>query len=333
MAYLASVGAAAAPGAYSDPDNILGPHGTVGAVTEYQARTQMVMWSLAPTQLILGEDMTQASAEYVETVGNEELIAINQDEPFAGAAHRVLGGDLTYPCAAPAPDALLSVHTVACTSKADASQLWFLNSTDGTLRSAAQPDGVLALPGCGDFSDGTLVSVFRANSSGAACAQWALAANGSLVNAASGKCLDEYEWTTPRVDLWACVPGATNEAWAWAPSGGSVGGFATGTFTNEDSKLCLRAQPAGGDGVCTNVWARSLGNGDVALAMLNYSPGAANVTCDAACFAAAGLASASALRVRDLVAHADLAPLAPPFSFIAQVDGDGSSRAFRLSPA
>jgi hypothetical protein len=31
-----------------------------------------------------------AGAEYVETVGNEELSAINQDEPFAGAAHRVL---------------------------------------------------------------------------------------------------------------------------------------------------------------------------------------------------------------------------------------------------
>ena len=49
------------PGGYSDPDNILGPHGTVGRVTESQARVQMVMWSIFPTQLILGEDVTQVA--------------------------------------------------------------------------------------------------------------------------------------------------------------------------------------------------------------------------------------------------------------------------------
>lgn len=58
------------PGAYADPDNILGPHGTVGRVSESQARVQMVLWSLMPTQLILGEDVTKMSTEFVETVGN-----------------------------------------------------------------------------------------------------------------------------------------------------------------------------------------------------------------------------------------------------------------------
>jgi len=66
------------PGGYSDPDNILGPHGTVGKVSESQARVQMILWSLMPTQLILGEDVTKMSDEYIETVGNEELIAVNQ---------------------------------------------------------------------------------------------------------------------------------------------------------------------------------------------------------------------------------------------------------------
>ena len=64
------------PGGYPDPDNILGPHGTVGRVTESQARVQMVLWSLMPTQLILGEDVTKMSAEFVETVGNEELVSV-----------------------------------------------------------------------------------------------------------------------------------------------------------------------------------------------------------------------------------------------------------------
>jgi alpha-galactosidase len=63
-------------GAYSDPDNILGPHGTVGRVTESQARVQMVMWSIFPTQLILGEDVTKMSPEYIETVGNEGIVVV-----------------------------------------------------------------------------------------------------------------------------------------------------------------------------------------------------------------------------------------------------------------
>ena len=86
------------PGGYPDPDNILGPHGTVGRVTESQARVQMVLWSIMPTQLILGEDVTQMSDEYIETVGNEELIAVNQDQPFVAPAKRIVGGDLTFPC-------------------------------------------------------------------------------------------------------------------------------------------------------------------------------------------------------------------------------------------
>lgn len=76
------------PGGYPDPDNILGPHGTVGRVTESQARVQMVLWSIMPTQLILGEDVTKMSDEFVETVGNEELIAVNQDAPMVAPARR-----------------------------------------------------------------------------------------------------------------------------------------------------------------------------------------------------------------------------------------------------
>ena len=58
----------------------------------------MVLWSIMPTQLILGEDVTQMSDEYIETVGNEELIAVNQDTPLVGSAKRIVGGDLKFPC-------------------------------------------------------------------------------------------------------------------------------------------------------------------------------------------------------------------------------------------
>ena len=330
---MAAVGNWTRPGGYPDPDNILGPHGTVGAVTESQARVQMVMWSLAPTQLIIGEDVTQMSAEFVETLSNDELLAINADEPFVGAARRVVGGDLTWPCSGAAPGELFEVHALACDG-ASTAQLWYFNSSDDSLRPAASPASLLATATC-DFADGDLVSVYAAGGGASSCggAVWRHDANLSVVGPA-GKCLDEYMWTTPRVDLWTCVPGAPNEAWAWAPSSSAlpVGGFAVGALVNNDSSLCLSTAPTGGPGVCTNVWARPLSNGDVALAFLNNGAANTSVTCDAACFAAAGLADAAGRRVRDLLAHADLAPLAPPFSVTMPVGAAGAAAAIRLSP-
>lgn len=94
---------------YNDPDNVLGPHGTVGTTTQAQAETQFLLWSLFPAPIILGEDLTQATPEYLATVGNEELLAVSQDAPFAGPARRVLGGDLSWPCSE-APAALYTVQ-------------------------------------------------------------------------------------------------------------------------------------------------------------------------------------------------------------------------------
>ena len=34
---------------------------------------------------------------YIETVGNDELIAVNQDAPLVGSAKRIVGSDLTFP--------------------------------------------------------------------------------------------------------------------------------------------------------------------------------------------------------------------------------------------
>jgi alpha-galactosidase len=331
---MAAVGNWTRVGGYPDPDNILGPHGTVGTVSESQARVQMVLWSLAPTQLIIGEDVTQMSAEFVETLSNDELLAVNADAPFVGASRRIVGGDLTWPCSSAAPPGeLLEVHTLAC-DPASAAQAFFFNLSDNSLRPAANPSSLLATATC-DFADGDLVSVFAAGGGGASgCggAVWVHAANNSIVGAA-GKCLDEYEWTTPRVDLWTCVPGATNEAWAFKASGAPpVGGFAVGALVNADSGLCLATTPAAGPAACTNVWARPLANGDVALAFVNNGDANATVQCDAACFAAAGLAGAAGIRVRDMIAHADLPQLAPPFALAVPVGAAGAAAALRLTP-
>ena len=329
---MASIGNWTRVGGYPDPDNILGPHGTVGAVTESQARVQMVLWSLAPTQLILGEDVTQMSQEFIETVGNDELLAINSDTPFMGAARRIVGGDLTWPCSSSGGE-VLQVHTQNCTSSLDSTQLFYFNDTDSSLRPFMNQSSVLSTQTC-DFNDGDIVSVYSVNGGGSACggAKWTHMSNGSIVGA-DGKCLDEYMWTTPRVDLWTCVPGATNENWTFTKADvPPVDGYLVGSIVNADSGFCLTVSSPPPINSCTNIWARPLSNGDVALAFVNNGDLNATVHCDQDCFILAGLSGAKGIKVRDLLQHVDLPNLMPPFSMTVDVKQDGSALAYRLSP-
>lgn len=82
---------------------------------------------------------------------------------------------------------------------------------------------------------------------------------------------------------------------------------------------------------CENIWSRPLSNGDVALAMVNQGINA-TMSCNASCFAAAGLGRATKVKVRDMIAHADLPELSPPFELKARVAGQGAAAAFRLTP-
>ena len=337
---MASVTKFTHPGGYPDPDNILGPHGTVGRVSESQARVQMVLWSMAPTQLILGEDVTKMSAEFIETVGNEELIAVNQDFPLVAAAKRIVGGDLHFPCGVPAPipGATATVTAEVCIAAgADArlTQTFYFNTTDGSLRLGSQPSNMVATESCDFSKDGNIVSLFAEGAGGTKCggSKWGHNSTTSQIIGAASKCLDEFEFTTPRVDLWGC-DGGSNEKWAFSVDAATVGGFATGTLKNARSGKCLTASVAGptSNAVCENIWSRPLANGDLALAMVNQGAGNATMICDSTCFAAAGLGKASKIRVRDMIAHADLPELSPPFSFETLVPGEGSAAAFRLTP-
>jgi alpha-galactosidase len=313
-----------APGGFSDADNILGPHGTVGVVTEAQARAQMILWSLFPSQLILGEDVTRASPEFIATVGNDELLAVNADAPFAGGARRVAGSDLAWPCAGGAlpPGALFALRALPCDA-GDALQRWAFVPSDGSLRLASPPPGAegarAALAPGAAADDGALVYVFAPGAGGGAT--FAPAADGKVVGP-GGKCLDEYMYTTPRVDIWDCVKQA-NEV--WLPRAG-------GALVNNDSGLCLAAAPPGTDDDCTNVWARPLHDGGLALGFVNNAPDAAVVECGADCFAAANASAAPRWRVRDMIAHEDLGVILPPFALRVNVSGGGAGAALRLFP-
>jgi hypothetical protein len=152
------------------------------------------------------------------------------------------------------------------------------------------------------------------------------------------------------VDLWTCVHGATNLVWTLQQGSGLVvneGGlklhyachapvfrFLVLRCVRADSGNCLAAVPT--DDSCTNVWARPLSDAGVAFGFINNGDATVNVTCDSECFAAAGLTAASAprgLSVRDLIQHADLPHLLPPFLLTAAaVPANGGGAAFKVLP-
>ena len=366
---MAEVAQYARPGGYPDPDNILGPHGTVGRVSESQARVQMVLWSLMPTQLILGEDVTQMSDEYVATVGNEELIAVNQDAPFAGAARRIVGGDLAFPCGNAAAD----INWTKTSAPVDV-------PTDQWLFAGGAAGTASKLPGQTDIRSG------GPGQTSMALAAPPLASLGHAITAATvsfryiagygcepGNCAGAPNVSLALVDsvnrtvvatIWRSPP-LSNASYApfsgySAPVKGGSSGLRVRWPRRAQLALVLHNNAhnlqiptssvelsltwgqgaAGGawdpaprptNAACENIWARPLSNADVALAMVNQGVNS-SMTCNATCFAAAGLGGAKAVKVRDMIAHADLPELSPPFALTARVPGQGAAAAFRLTP-
>ena len=78
---------------------------------------------------------------------------------------------------------------------------------------------------------------------------------------------------------------------------------------------------------CQQIWARPLTGGAVAMNFLNFAATPANITCDAACFRAAGLRRVA---VRDVWLHKDLGVFSGAYT--AAVDGDGASVTLLMSP-
>ena len=329
--------AAAAPyiglGGWADPDLLIGPEVYVGGQTDAQARAQFSMWALFPTNLLISQNMLQWSPYALETYSNAELIAINQD-PLGKAATRVVGGDLPFPCNAPAPPGKQTLSTVAaapCNPK-DKAQQWTYDAASGRIASAAFP-GVLTAQGCGG-ADGTPVVVAEAGGDGCGgrAQRWAWpasAAGGTAVNSNSGACLDVFNWAGPAVDTWTCNKGTNQQL--TLNRDGTISEPSSAPGGGGGAPLCLAAVALPTQN-CTNVWGRQLSGGAFGIGLVNNGGGAAPVACDAACFAAVGLAG-GAFTVRDLWAHADVGTLTPPYHFSAVVNGSGFAHVYKLTPA
>ncbi len=97
-------------------DLLIGPNTIADGsfATDVQSRTQVNLWSVIGAPLIISNNLLEASQYNIESYGNEEVIAVNQD-PMGVPGYRVVGGDLTYPCSESFPaGALFGVQARAC---------------------------------------------------------------------------------------------------------------------------------------------------------------------------------------------------------------------------
>jgi len=298
----------------------------VGHQTDEQARAQFTLWAVFPTNLLISQNVLAWSPYALETYSNAELIAVNKDA-LMSPARRIAGGDLKFPCAG--GEYAAATEAADCDA-ADPAQLWDYDAAAGALAPRAFPGTSLVATTCDGADDGAPVAVATAaqpGPCGAASKRWRLnATDGTVRSAASGACLDVYNWAGPAVDTWACN-GGSNQRFSLSPAGL----LATAADAKHAAK-CVRAVAAPPS--CTNVWGRALSDG-FALAFVNNAAGApARVECGAACFAELNISAAvTTLRVRDLWAHADLAPITAPFSFASLVNASGAATAYKLTPA
>lgn len=66
----------AGPGAWNDPDML--EVGNAG-VSDAEGRSHFALWPLMKAPLLIGTDLTAATPATIATLGNEEIIALNQD--------------------------------------------------------------------------------------------------------------------------------------------------------------------------------------------------------------------------------------------------------------
>ena len=130
---IALIGNYSKPGAWADPDLLIGPWCGIDhdmkfcGQTDRQARTQFSLWSLFPAPLLISQNVFVWSDYAKETYMNAEAIAVNQQEKFVAPASRIVGNDLKFPCTSTARSILNASVVAAC------SNVWSRPLSDGAF--------------------------------------------------------------------------------------------------------------------------------------------------------------------------------------------------------
>ena len=330
--------------AFVDVDEVMGPS-RGRPINATRTLTQLAFIAVVGSPLLLSFDLPSAAEADIAPFLNSEVLAVHWDSAPGGASYdRVAGGQL-------APDRISPLTRVPCAAPA---ARWTFAPADarapatGVFAAAAAP-GLCLMAGaawageCNNAQGVWLGACGDAARAGPNCC-WSPSVPGNCTNQlltinADGTITTPY-WPAnnnaagPYMTLDAPTPnslffeerlndtsGAAQQQWRWDAAAGTLAD-AAGT--------CVGAAPRDE----TNVWARRLDGGDVALLFINNGRAPQSVSCDADCCAAAGLARDATLTVRDLFARTDNGTAACGGAGVAfTVPAGGASVFVRVSPA
>ena len=329
VASMLTLGQFAGPGGWNDMSLLLLPGMGSGAnlITPERHRAQFSLHCIFAANMLLTGNLSAASQYVLDTWGNAEAVAVNQDEayvPYIVLPHTV------------STSAQSGAYTQARLAECGGEptlQIWNFSHPGfppNFLYNAAA-DMCLNVEGCD-----TTIIYDGCKTTGGTCSgpntylneQWALTAAGALASQlepANSRCATVA--ANDSLSLAPCLspPGPT-QAFSYDSSTGQLQGA---------GGMCLTAPsapPPPGSNVTTLLVSRKLHDGSWALLALNNLASNATITCGAACFAAMGLAPADMLDVRDLFLHRVVNTTSATAYDIA-VGASGSSTFLRLSLA
>lgn len=123
----------AGPGHFNDPDMLQVGN---GQLTLAEQRAHFALWAITKSTLILGTKVSALSHEQLDIVGNEDLIAINQDALGVQAQKLAINGSRTHhfvglaPCAMYEADATYPDNVPGPNGVTKAGMVFFLKSLD-----------------------------------------------------------------------------------------------------------------------------------------------------------------------------------------------------------
>lgn len=287
----------------------------------------------APLLLSWNISASSASTLPLSTYMNPELLAVHSDDPARAVTARgryyarVSGGAVTGPGVA--ENVGVPVDTEVPCADARAQWKWTPNASSGygTLEALALPG--LCMGAWDEWVGGCIDAVaIQLTPCGSAASGCDVSAQAWRYNASSRALAIELSWGggTPRpgpfLSLVGGVPGglylqsmagstppsssSPPEEQSWLAALPTVGPPVTVTIASATTGFCL----GGANTSATNVWARWLSDGSVALLFFNVGSVAVSATCDATCLALALGGSVSAQwSVRNVWQRSDLPSL------------------------
>ena len=325
------LGAFAQPGAFNDPDMLLGSGASASVrLTPAQVQAQFSLWAVMASPLLIGASLLDLPSSDLAVYTNEEVIAVNQD--VLGRQGIVVWQNCPAfqprdnfwlsPWSMPLDVAImwtqgLAALIISIVLLALAARLHCRHDDQPALGESAQRDA---------WSNCCRVSLLP---------RFIYARVAGLPAAADG---DDSQQHSIRDSPSRRHERGHHYAHGCGGSGSSAvsAAFLCRGFALMTSLLCAMAIGAiwayrPQVDACQQIWARQLAHGAHAIVLVNFAPTAEQVVCDEACLkqaTGAGSSGATTWRARDLIAHVDLDPLR---KLKVRLDGNGGSAIYRVT--